>query len=262
LGALRDGAAVAALQTIFAATREERLRRGVARALGRARGVAGAAALGEWLLAEGDRAAADGSRLTAGELFAARGALDVPGVPAALRGRAARPSWNQRLRAAVVRGWGASGEAAACDDVHAILVNHADEHDAVVQAACAAGAELGREHAQARPRLGAAIARLLDDPGMGVRFSAAGALARLGDAERRGALAARLAREGFGHLKRALREALVDLDRQADVAAAQAVLGRRVDELERAKLVLEQRLEALEKRLSETAKPAEPKPTA
>jgi aminopeptidase N len=261
LGGLRDVRAVAALQSLYARTPEPRLRRSIARALGRAKGLPVTPALAEWLLTTGDQECAPGgSRLVAGDLFSARGALDVPGVPAAMRPRMGRPSWNHRLRAGAIRALGHSAEAAACDDVLGIL--NGDEPDAVLQAACAAAAELGREHPQARPRIGLALARLIDNPGMGVRFSAAGAIARLGDPERRGALASRLAREGFGHLRRALREALADLDRQADVGATQAAMTRRIDELERVKLTLEQRLDALEKRLSEAPKADATKPEA
>ena len=146
LGALRGEAALQALLAAWPTLRP-RLKRAAAKALARFRHHVGAttpAALAERLLALGD---ADPSRLVAGECFAARGALDHPGAAPALRARLARPSWNHRLRAAVVRGLGDSGEPAALDDVLPLL-GDALEPDVVRQAAASAAA--GSNHSPNR----------------------------------------------------------------------------------------------------------------
>ena len=217
-------------------------RRVCAKAFGRFRGDATMAAkLIEW-------ADADASPLVVGELLAARGALEHPGATPLIRARFARPSWNQRLRAGGARGMGESGEAAAIDD---LLVLAADprEHDAVRAAALGGLGTLGARHLPARDRVRRAIERVVDDPVMAVRVAAMRALAGLGDPAGIGALSGRLGREPFGNVRRIIRESLDALGEAAAVTTATAALTKRVDELEQAKKTLEQRLEAVEKRL-------------
>lgn len=248
LGALRGEAAVQALLAVWSAVAEPRLRRALAKALGRFRRHTGSTTPGELadrLLALGD---ADASRLVAGECYAARGALEHPGAAPALRARMGKPSWNQRLRASCVRGLGDSGEAAAIDDVLPLLADR-QEHDGVRQAACAAAAALGSRHLAARDRVRRAIEPLLDDAAMAVRAAAARALASLGDPAARGAIATRQEREIFGNIKRVLREADESLGKAAAAVTATAELQRKLDDVERKNGELEKRLAALEKRL-------------
>ena len=248
LGALRGEAALQALLAAWPTLRP-RLKRAAAKALARFRHHVGAttpADLAERLLALGD---ADPSRLVAGECFAARGALEHPGATPVLRARLARPSWNHRLRAAVVRGLGDSGEAAALDDVLPLLAD-VNEPDAVRQAACAAAAALGARHLIARDRVRRALEPLLGSPTLGLRVASARALATLADPAGSAALAARLAREPFGNVRRVLRECLDQLGKAAAAITATAELAKRVETLEADKKRLEQRLDALEKRLS------------
>lgn len=247
LGALRGEDA---LQALFAAwpSLRPRLKRIAAKALARFRHHAGAttpAVLAERLLALGD---SDASRLVAGECFAARGAIEHPGATPALRSRLGRPSWNHRLRAAVVRGLGDSGEAAALDDVLPLLADPI-EAEAVRQAACGAAAALGARHLTARDRVRRQLEPLLESPTLGVRVATARALATLADPSARSAVDARLAREPFGNVRRVLRESLDRLGKAAAALTATADLAKRVETLEGEKKKLEQRLEALEKRL-------------
>jgi len=247
LGALRGEDA---LQAVLAAwpTLRPRLKRVAAKALSRFRRHQGAttpAALADRLLALGD---ADPSRLVAGECFAARGALDHPGAAPALRARLARPSWNHRLRAAVVRGLGESGEPAALDDVLPLLADPA-EPDAVRQAAASAAAALGARHLIARDRVRRALEPLVEASSLTLRSTTARALATLADPAASGTLAARLAREPFGNVRRVLREALDQLAKAGAVLTATADLAKRVDALEAEKRKLELRLSAIEKRI-------------
>jgi aminopeptidase N len=248
LGATRSGAAATALMAIADAPMPPRLRRALAKSLGNFRAVTGVERLAAWLVARGD---AEESQLTAGELFAARGALEHPGAPPLLRARMKRESWNQRLRAACVRGLGACGEAPAIDDALGVLGDDG-EVDAVLVAACEASARLGARHLAARPRVRIALERRLEHAGLHVRAAAARALATLGDPAARGALAARMGRELFGNLQRVLREALAGLGKAAAQESALAELRKRVDEAEQGRKSLELRLEALEKRLDTT----------
>lgn len=247
LGAWRGEDALTALLALAPELEAPRHRRAAAKALARFRRHEGAtppAALAERLVALAD---GEASPLTAGEWLAARGALEHPGAAPVLRARMQRPSWNQRLRAACVRGLGDSGEPAALDDVLPALAR--EEHDGVRTAACAAAAELGRRHLPARDRVRRALEPLLDDASLHVRAAAARALGRLGAPEGRAALAARQEREPYGNLRRVLREAVETLGREAAVVTATAELAKRVDELEAERKRIAARLDALEKRL-------------
>ncbi len=245
LGGMRAPSASVALRAVADSPMPPRLRRVLARTLGRFRSVDGAEGLATWLIERGD---AEQSLLTAGEFFAARGAIEHPGAPPLLRARMKRESWNQRLRAACVRGLGACGEAAALDDVLGVL-GDPGEFEGVVVAACAAAGSLGARHLIARDRVRRALERLLDAEGLHVRAAAANGLAALGDAQARGALSARLGREIFGNVRRVLREALDELGKAAAITTATAELAKKVDEGEQARKGLELRLEVLEKRL-------------
>lgn len=247
LGAVRGDAARAALLEIIATLTQPRLRRAVAGALGRFRDDA--------LVANAliDLAGRESSLVTTGELFAARGATEHPGATPLLRAQLKRDSWNQRLRAACLRGLGASGEAPAIDDVLGMLADDA-QPDAVLAAAAAAAAQLGARHLPARERVRRALERRVDAASIMVRSAAIRALGALGDPAGRGALGVRLEREPFGNVRRVLREALDQLGKAAAVITATADLAKRVDDLEKAKKAADLRLEALEKRLDAPAK--------
>lgn len=242
LGAVRGSDARAALLTL-ATTGLPRLRRAVAKALGAFRDDAQVAERLEAL------ATADTSQLSAGEFLAARGATERPGTTPVLRTWLKRESWNQRLRQAILRGLGASGEAPAIDDCLGTLADDT-QVDAVLGAAAAAAAQLGARHLPARDRVRRAIALRLDHTSLAVRAAAARALGALGDAAARGALATALDREPFGNVRRVYREVLEQLGKVAAVTTATAELSKRLDDLEKAKKATDLRLEALEKRLA------------
>jgi aminopeptidase N len=241
LGAARGNDARAALVAL-ANTSAPRLRRAVAKALGAFRDDALVAERLEAL------ATADTSQLTAGEFLAARGSLERPGATPVLRSWLKRDGWNQRLRAAVVRGLGASGEAAAIDDVLGVLADDG-QLDVVLGAAAAAAAQLGARNLPARERVRRAIERRLEHPSLAVRSAAARALGTLGDAQARGAVGTALDREPFGNVRRVYREVLDQLGKAAAVTTATAELTKRLDDLEKAKKATDLRLENLEKRL-------------
>ena len=243
LGAVRGVDARAALLVLATTLTEPRLRRAVAKALGAFRDDAQVAERLEAL------ATADASQLTAGEFLAARGATERPGATPVLRAWLKRDSWNQRLRAAVLRGLGASGEAPAIDDALGVLADDA-QVDAVLGAAAAAAAQLGARHLPARDRVRRALEQRLEHPSLAVRSAAARALASLGDAKARGAVGIALDREPFGNVRRIYREVLEQLGKAAAITTATAELSKRLDDLEKAKKATELRLEALEKRLT------------
>jgi len=241
LGALRGAEARAALLTL-ASSPVPRLRRAVAKALGAFRDDAQVAESLEAL------AIAEASQLTAGEFLAARGVLERPGATPVLRAWLKRDSWNQRLRAAVLRGLGSCGEASAIDDVVGILADD-NQVDAVLGAAAAAAGQLGARNLPARDRVRRALERRLEHPSLAVRSAVARALGTLGDAQARGALGIALDREPFGNVRRVYREVLEQLGKAAATTTATAELTKRLDDLEKAKKVTDLRLEALEKRL-------------
>lgn len=248
LGALGGEEALTALLGL-AGTLRPRLRRGVAAALGRFRSHQGrttVAALAHSLV---DLAAAETSLLTAGEFLAARGALEQPGATPALRPALTRPSWNDRLAIAALRGLAASGEAAAIDEV-VPLTGDRRRKDPLRAAACAAAAKLGALHLPARPRIRRALELCLEDPSMAVRAAAAKALGSLGDPAGRAALAVAGEREPYGNVARVIREATAVLGKAAAATEAQAALAKRVDDLASENADLKRRLEALEKKLS------------
>ena len=242
LGAVRGTEARAALLALATTVTRPRLRRALAKALGAFRGDA--------LVAERleSFATAEASQLSAGEFLAARGALEHPGATPVLRAWLKRDSWNQRLRTAVLRGLGASGEAPAIDDALGVLADDA-QVDAVLGAAAAAAAQLGARHLPARDRVRRAIERRLEHSSLAVRSSAARALGTLGDAKARAAVGTALEREPFGNVRRVYREVMEQLGKAAAVTTATAELSKRLDDLEKAKKAADLRLEALEKRL-------------
>jgi aminopeptidase N len=246
LGELRGSYARDALLTLWSQIPSPRLRRVLAGALAKFRGDA---LVAERLVAFADALIVErGSLLTAGACLAARGAVEVHGATAILRGRLHRPSWQQRLRQQVVRGLGDSGEAAAIDDVLPLAAD-VREIEGVRAAACVAVGRLGGLHVLARPRIRLVLERLLDDEAMQVRAAAAKALAMLGDPAGKSAIAARLEREALGNIRRVLRENLETLGQTAAITTATAELTKRIDTLDSERKKLEQRLEALEKRL-------------
>lgn len=246
LGARRDDDALAALLAATVLPLRPRLRRVLAEALTGFRRVGDGAVLAARLLALGD---GESSPVTAGAWFAARGAIEHPGAVPELRRRLERPSWNEHLRCGCVRGLGASGEAAAADELLPLLRDRHGPEPVRVEA-CAAAAALARRQPWARPRLRAALEDLLDHPLMHTRAAAARALGRLGEAGSAVVLAGRLEREPFGNLRRTMREALEAVRRSGDQLAKQEDLERRCAELEKARKDLEARLAAVEKHLA------------
>ncbi len=238
------------LRDLYRAATSERHRRLIAVALGRCRGLPDTAQLAEDLLSWADTSA---SGCTAGELLAARGALEHPGATAALRARESRPSWNHRLAVGAVRGLGASTEAAALDEVLSLLAK-TDLPEAVLVAALSAAGQLGSRHVLARARTVRAIEPFVDDrrrgATMALRAAAIRACATLADPAARGMIAAQREREPFGNIRRVAREALHHLDQVAATTSATATLTRRIDDLESTKAKLEARLDALERRLA------------
>jgi len=243
LGTLRGVDARAALLALITSVKAPRLRRMIAKALGSFRDDAQIAERLEAL------ATTEASQLTAGEFLAARGALERPGATPVLRAWLKRDSWNQRLRAAVLRGLGASGEAPAIDDALGVLADDS-QVDAVLGAAAAAAAQLGARNLPARDRVRRAIELRLEHPSLAVRSAAARALGTLADAKARGAIGTARDREPFGNVRRVYREVLEHLGKVAAVITATAELSKRLDEMEKAKKATDLRLEALEKRLS------------
>ncbi len=222
----------------------ERHRRSIAAALGKFRGERSATVVADQLVAWAD---ASVSGATAGDLLAARGAVEAGGATPLLRARLGRPSWNHRLQAGVVRGLGASGEAAALDEVLGLLAKE-DLPEPVLTAALGAAAALGARHPLVRERVRRALEPFLKGATLAIRAMAAKAFATLGDPAARGALRAQREREEFGNVRRVLRESLHALDQSAATTAATAELTRRLDDLEKAKARLEARLDALEKK--------------
>ncbi len=246
LGAQAQPAARAHLITLAEKFSEPRLRRAAANALAKpVRDAAEAADLARRLVAQAD---AETSDLCRGECLAARAALEHPGATPELRARLRRDSWQQRLRAILVRGLGQSGEAAAVDDAALILAD-TKEPDHVRCAAVTALSRLGARHRPARDRVRRLIEPHLDTAALHLRSAAAHALGDLGDPAARSALSARLDREAFGNVRRVLREALETLGKTAAADTALAAASKRIDELETARKRLEARLDAVEKRL-------------
>ncbi len=223
----------------------ERHRRLVAAALGRFRGEKAASAIAEQLVTWADISA---SGTTAGELLAARGALEVAGATPLLRARRTRPSWNHRLASGAVKGLGASGEPAALDEVLGVITDDAQPEQVLVAALGAAGA-LGARLVPARDRVRRLLEPHLRGATMAIRVAAARALGTLADPAARAALRAQRESEEFGNVRRVLREVLHVLDQAAATTTATAELSRRLDDLEKAKARLEARLDQVEKRL-------------
>jgi HEAT repeat protein len=251
LGALRSAEARDALLDAWPRIAAPRLRRALAKALGRFRFDAQLAAS---LVA---LAEVEPSQLTAGELWAARGALEHPGATPLLRTQLRRQSWNQRLRQAVLRGLGDCGEPSAIDEVLGVLAD-GGQIESVRAAALSAAAALGARHLIARDRVRRAIEPHLDSESLMVRTAAARALGQLMDPAGSPALAERSSREIFGNVRRVIREAQERLGSAAAATTATAALAKKLDDSELARKSLELRLEALEKRILPTAPPARP----
>ncbi len=222
-----------------------RLRRMLARACGQQKGLAGNQALADALVAAAD---AEESLWTAGELLAARAALELRGATPLLRARLGRESWQDLHRVQVVRGLGLCGEAPAIDEI-AMVLDQATASEQVLGAACEAAGLLGQRHVLARPRLRPALERFLEHGALALRGAAARALATLGDPAGMSALSSRLAREPFGNVARVLREAQEKLGRLQAQHASLGELMRRLDDGEAERKRLVARLEAVAKRL-------------
>ena len=242
LGALDHPAARRALLDLAGSAVDPRLRRAAADALAvRIPDATEAAAVAGRLIALAD---GESSPVTAGSLLAARGAVDHPGATADLRSRSQRPSWQDRLRLGCLRGLGASGEAAAADDLLRVL---ASADPAPLRAAAADGlARLADRHPLLRSRVRQALGDRLADPLVPVRTAAAKALGRLADPADAAALRHAQGREVFGHAARTLREAVDACAAAGSAAAGQADLARRVADLEKDRDRLKARLDALE----------------
>ena len=238
------------LLALYPAAAHERHRRLIAAALGRCRGISQSAAIATQVLAWAETSA---SGFTAGDLLAARGALEVAGATDGLRPFLVRPSWNHRLAAGALRGLGASTELAAVDVVLGILADR-EQPEALLTAALTAAGMLGARHLTEQPRIMRALEPYIDDRRLGttmaLRASAMRAGASLGTVTLRAAIAAQREREPFGNIRRVAREALHALDLLAATTTATALLTRRIDDLEGAKAKLESRLDAIERRLS------------
>ena len=245
LAGQQTAAATQALRALMGPALPARLRRSLVQGLARSRVSAERAALADWLIAQGDQ---ETSLVTAGECYAARGAIEQPGATPLLRARLRRDSWNQRLRIGCVRGLGLSGEAAAIDEVLALAADDA-QIDAVIVAACEAAGRLGARHVLGRVRIRAALERRLDHPALAVRASAARALGGMGEELALGALQGRLGRERFGNVHRVLREAISQLQASSAQSGSIAELQRRLEESEKGRARLEARLDAIERRL-------------
>ena len=238
------------LLALYPAAAHERHRRLIAAALGRCRGISQSAAIATQVLAWAESST---SGCTAGDLLAARGALEVAGATDALRPFLIRPSWNHRLAAGALRGLGASTELAAVDVVLVILADR-EQPEALLTTALTAAGMLGARHVAEQPRIMRALEPYIDDRRLGatmaLRASAMRAGASLGTVALRAAISAQREREPFGNIRRVAREALHALDLIAATTTATALLTRRIDDLEGAKTKLESRLEAIERRLS------------
>jgi aminopeptidase N len=244
LGSLKSSAARDVLLEIWPKTSAPRMRRALARAFAQFRLDA---QLAGTLVGFAER---ETSQLTAGELWAARAALECPGATPVLRGQLKRSSWNQRLRQALVRGLGDCGEPAAIDEILTLLAD-GGQIEAVRGAALAAAAVIGSRHLIARDRVRRAIESHLDADSLMVRSAAARALGQLMDPGALPALSLRSDREVFGNVKRVIREAQERLRGAAAVTTATAALATKITDLEAARKALELRLETLEKRLLE-----------
>ncbi len=237
------------LVPLYQTATHERQRRLIVGAIGRCRGLPQSAALARQLVAWADASA---SGCTAGDLLAARGALEQPDATEVLRERLTRPSWNHRLAVGAVRGLGASGEMAAIDVVLGLL-SSTDQPEVVHVAALTAAGALAARHVSEQMRIARAVEPYIDDRRRGMTMALRAAAIRAGAAwgviHLRGAIAAQREREPFGNIRRVAREALHQLEQVAAATTATATLTRRIDDLEGAKAKLEARMEALERRL-------------
>ena len=224
----------------------ERERRVVVAALGRFRDAPEAAAIATQLVTWADVTASDA---TAGDCLAARGALEIPGAAPLLRARLGKPGWNHRRLAGAVRGFGACAEPAALDEVLRLAADTSIP-DPVLPLVASAIGSLGARLPLARERCRRVLAQLVAHDLMTVRVAAAKGIATLGDPAARAALSTQRAREGFGNVRRVLREALHALDQVAATTTATVELTRRISDLEGARTKLEQRLAAIEKQIA------------
>jgi aminopeptidase N len=250
LATLGTWLASAELLALYPTAAHERDRRSLATALGRCRGLPQSPAIAEQLVAWADASA---SGCTAGELLAARGALEQPEATSVLGQRLDRPSWNHRLAVGAVRGLGASGEAPAIEVVLGLLADLAQPEVVQVAALTAAGALAGR-HLGDQLRIARAVEPFIDDRRRGATMALRAAAIRAGAAwgvtHLRAAIAAQREREPFGNIRRIAREVLHQLEQAAATTTATANLARRLEDLEKAKATLEARFEAIERRLS------------
>ena len=242
LGSIRHARGRDGLLACYGGIESAGLRRCIADALAKFRGDVLVAEHLETLAGE------EPSAVSVGSLLAARGAIRVPGAVPVLRRHMLRGSWNEQLRAGAVRGLGASGEAAAIDEVLP-LIGSADEDVAVRAAAAGSAAALGVRHALARVRVREALIDAWDDAPFMLRAAIARALGALGDPAARGALGGFRQREIYGIITRIIRESEAKLAELNDARELSARLGERVDELESKLKQAESAIEQLNKRL-------------
>jgi aminopeptidase N len=246
LGEIRGEAALGHLRAATKA-RHPKVRRAVARALGRFR-VSSAA---EALL---PLAKADPSYLVEGEAARALGATRIGAHFDLLVQLLDRPAWADSVRAGA-----ADGLAALRDDraVPHLVARTAYGQPSQGRRACLVA--LARLDASRKTR--ELIEERLDDVDVFVRISAIRALETLGDPKSRGALSARLAREDAPTVRRRLREALRDLSagRDGEVRRLRDELDKLRDESQE----LRARLAKVEGKIDGAAKPkAEKAPAA
>jgi aminopeptidase N len=252
LGKLRTGRALDALLSGLEETRDHRARQAIVKALGRFRAPAqadlaerAAAALGS-LLAKGDP-----SYFVEGAAANALGRTRTAGAFEQLTAALDRPSWNETIRANVLRGLAALGE----PRVAGVLAEWVDRHKPIQARAAAAEALglLGGNHrldsGEAREQIITALLGALDDPWPPVRRAAARALGTLGEQRALGALERMASAELDGMQMRAARMAARAIRKGKSSSDELKQLHTDLDEMRSENRKLRERMEALEARL-------------
>lgn len=243
LGEIKGGDAFAALKKALA-IKNPKVRRAVARALGKFRTSASAEALKPLALS-------DESYLVQADAARALGATRQTGMFDTLVEVLDRKSW-----ADVVRAGAADGLANLRDDraVPHLTARTTYGHESPGRRACMLA--LARLDTSRKTR--ELLEDRLDDADVFVRITAIRGLESLADVKARGALQARLEKDDAGTVRRRIKEALRDL-----TAGGQAEVRRLRDELDRMRDEshdLKQRLAKLEARLGEKPKDEKPEP--
>ncbi len=252
LGKLRSARALEVLLAGLEETHDHHARRAIVNALGHFRAPEqtdlaerAARALSD-LLAKGDP-----SYFVEGAAASALGRTRVAGAFEQLTAALERPSWNEAIRANVLRGLAALGEPRVAG-VLAEWVGQSKPMQARAAAADALGT-LGKDHrldsGEARGQIVTALLAALEDPWPPVRRAAARALGALGEQSALAALDRMAAAELDGTLVRAARLAARDI-RQGKAAGDELKqLHHDLDEVRNDNRKLRERLEALEARL-------------